>query len=127
MLIQCTVKRGGGVRVAIVSLDRFVYRFEPRPNLTGNNLDMVADVNSASHQEYLLSHPADFRIWERREEDEKKSNDSGVSSVPAGGNDGIRGGDGGATAKRRRKQYPSSVPGVERDQDGTVDGGVNDY
>lgn len=126
MLIQCTVKRGGGVRVAIVSLDRFVYRFEPRPNLTGNNLDMVADVNSASHQEYLLSHPADFRIWERREEDEK-SNDSGVSSVPAGGNDGIRGGDGGATAKRRRKQYPSSAPGMERDQDGTVDGGVNDY
>lgn len=68
MLIQCNVKRGAGERIAIVSLDRFVYKFEPRPDLTGNDSDMVAEVNSGSHQEYLLSQGGDFCEWAVRKE-----------------------------------------------------------
>lgn len=63
MLIQCNVERGAGERVATVSLDRFVYKFEPRPDLTGNDTDMVAEVNSGSHQEYLLNQNGDFCEW----------------------------------------------------------------
>lgn len=58
MLIECLQKRDEPL--VVVSLDRFVYRFEPRPEETGSTTRMVCDVNSRSHAEHLLT-LADFR------------------------------------------------------------------
>lgn len=63
MIVHCIVERGEGNREAVVNLDRFVYRFKPQVELTGNDKDMVAEVTSRSHQEYLLGLDG-FREWE---------------------------------------------------------------